>query len=475
MHNNPPPEQIRPGTSLTEDALLRVELRTLVEHYMDIQQEAILAPEQLPAEDRSILARADSELLVTFAGELVVDSELTYSELDKELHTLDLYPLLRENPEGRTEGKQHVIHIAAYRPEKPDDLPTWPNILLFIATIISVLLTGTTIALAEMQYEAQQNPAPIILAEPQAEISFMGTVSELVSNIWRGWPYALAILLILVPHEMGHYLMMRRHHASATWPYFIPAFLISPFGTFGAAIMLRESLRSRKTLLDVGAAGPLAGFALAVPILFIGLLTSKVIPVSDTGLVEGNSLLYAFAKWIVFGEVLPNTTHDVLVNQLAWAGWTGLFVTALNMLPLGQLDGGHVVYSLFGDRARIIYWPLLIGMLALALFVSPTWLFFSVILLFVGRIYAFPLDNITPLDDTRRVIAVIALVVFALSFTPIPIYQRGEIGGLLSGISITQMSTIAVGLILLQMRLRGSQIKTLSRFHQDSKMTSYST
>lgn len=454
MQNNPSPEQIRPGISNTEDALLRVELRTLIEHYMEIRQEAILDQEQLPAEDRSILARGDSELLVTFAGELVVDSGRTYNELDKELQSLDLYPLLRENPEGKHEGKQHVIHIAAYRPQKPEELPVWPNMLLFIATFISVLLTGATIALAEMHYEAEQlRPHEIVQSAPQAEVSFMGEMSEVIQNIWRGWPYGLAILMILVPHEMGHYLMMRRHNTAATWPYFIPAFLISPFGTFGAAIMLRESLRSRKTLLDVGAAGPIAGFIVAVPILFIGLATSKIIPLSDAGLVEGNSLLYAFAKWLVFGEVLPNASHDVLVNQLAWAGWTGLFVTALNMLPLGQLDGGHVVYSLFGDRARIIYWPVLLGMGALALFLSPTWIFFSVLLFFVGRIYAVPLDNITPLDDFRRGIAVLALIIFIVSFTPVPIYQRGEMGGLLSGASITQVGAVAVGaLIVLRQR-----------------------
>jgi membrane-associated protease RseP (regulator of RpoE activity) len=191
------------------------------------------------------------------------------------------------------------------------------------------------------------------------------------------------------------------------------------------------------------------------------LATSLHVPIQEGGLVEGNSLMYAFAKILVFGEFLPNSTHDVLLNQLAWAGWTGLFVTALNMLPLGQLDGGHVLYSLLGDRARVIYWPLLLGMVSLALLLSPTWLFFAVLLYFVGRYYAVPLDSITPLNTTRRIIGIVALVIFVLTFTPIPIYQRGEIGGLLYWILrwLSQAGVVGVALLITiprWMRLRAS-------------------
>jgi membrane-associated protease RseP (regulator of RpoE activity) len=263
---------------------------------------------------------------------------------------------------------------------------------------------------------------------------FVEALGNLFANLWRGIPYAAAIMLILVPHEMGHYLMMRRQQIAASLPYFIPAPLISPFGTFGAAIQLRETLKNRRKLLDVGAAGPIAGFVFAVPILLIGLATSPVAEMSGpVGFVEGNSLLYAFSKFIIFGEVLPAGGRDVLLNQLAWAGWTGLFVTAINMIPLGQLDGGHVLYSLLGETARKLYWPLLGVMVALTLFVSSVWLLIAVMLFFVGRVYAVPMDTITPLDRPRKLAGIAALVIFVLTFPPVPIYIPGESGGLLTG------------------------------------------
>lgn len=361
-----------------------------------------------------------------------------YNELDKELRSDDVFPLLRMNPDA-TDKTPHLVHIAVHRPEKPAPLSIWPNALLFIATVFSLLYAGTVIAIGE-----------IGLSDPDLAETMNANISTVLGELWRGWPYAIALLLILVPHEMGHYLMMRRHRTAATLPYFIPAFLISPFGTFGAAIALRESLRNRKVLLDVGASGPIIGFIFAVPILFIGLATSPVVPIEPEGFVEGNSLLYAFAKWVIFGEVLPNGDVDVMVNQLAWAGWTGLFVTALNMLPLGQLDGGHVLYALFGERARRLYWPLMAVMVGLFLFVSQVWLLFAVLLFFVGRFYAVPLDTITPLDNRRRIIAVVALAIFVVSFTPVPLAQRGEWGGMLTG-----AFNIIVSLMILRRMLQG--------------------
>jgi Zn-dependent protease len=410
-----------------------LELRDIIAQYMMIEQVAQLEPDVLPAEDQSIIYRNDSQLYMTFAGELLHDAELTHSELDKELSARDMYVLLRDNPEGATERKPHVIHVLEQRPIKPKAWSAIPNIILFIVTIISVMLTGATIALAEIQYREELNAREqgIFLEAPQNEVNFTAVLGEVVKNIWRGFPYALAILLILVPHEMGHYLMMRRHNAEASLPFFLPAFLISPFGTFGAAIVLRETLKNRKTLLDVGAAGPLAGFVVAVPILIIGAMTSLKVPVEPEGLVEGVSILYGAIKYMVLGQSWLDGTQDILLNQLAWAGWTGLFVTALNMLPLGQLDGGHVLYSLLGDKARKVYYPILITMLTLAFLLSPTWLFFAVMLFFVGRFYAVPMDNITPLDNTRRIIGITALVILVLTFTPVPIYTRGQVGGLL--------------------------------------------
>lgn len=397
-------------------------LRELVTEHMHIDQESTPRADQLPVEDRAILQRGNSQLRVSFAGTLTGDSETTYDALETTLRERDLYPLLRSNED---EAQPHIIHIVAGIPEKPAERRPWLNLALFLATIFSVLITGTLTAAG---YLSLDNPE--LASDIGSDLAVLG------ANLWRGIPYAAAILAILVPHEMGHYLMMRRHKVVATLPYFIPAPLISPFGTFGAAIQLRESLRNRKTLLDVGASGPIAGFVIAVPILLIGLATVTTVPMDGTiGFVEGNSILYALGKFITQGQWLPNGETDILVNQLSWAGWTGLFVTALNLLPIGQLDGGHIMYSLLGDRARLIFWPALTGMIVLALFVSSTWVLFVLLLFLVGSVYAVPLDNVTPLDGRRKLVAIAAIVIFFLSFPPIPIYVPGESSGLISGLT----------------------------------------
>jgi membrane-associated protease RseP (regulator of RpoE activity) len=178
-------------------------------------------------------------------------------------------------------------------------------------------------------------------------------------------------------------------------------------------------------LLDVGAAGPLAGLVFAIPILIYGLSISPVLPLPDTYAMEGNSILYAIAKFAVKGQMLPSGGQDVYLSQMAHAGWIGLLVTGLNLIPVGQLDGGHIAYALFGKRARRLYWPVLAALAVLALFTMifagiPTWLVWVVLIFFLGRIYAEPLDDVTPLDHRRRLIAIISLILFFLVFVPIP-------------------------------------------------------
>jgi membrane-associated protease RseP (regulator of RpoE activity) len=226
-------------------------------------------------------------------------------------------------------------------------------------------------------------------------------------------------MLILGAHELGHYFAARRHRQSVSLPYFIPM----PFtflGTMGAVIRSREPMKNRRTLMDIGAAGPLAGLVFAIPILFIGLYTSQVDLIPAQGLREGNSALYAVAKLITKGEFLPNDTYDVFMNQMTLAGWLGLLVTGLNLIPVGQLDGGHVLYSLVGRYARRAYYPVIGGMVVLAVMAPQIWGFWVVILFFLGRLYAPPLDDITTLDPRRRAVAIATLVVFALTFVPLP-------------------------------------------------------
>ncbi|MBZ0275025.1 MAG: site-2 protease family protein, partial [Anaerolineae bacterium] len=291
----------------------------------------------------------------------------------------------------------------------PRRRPWWPNLVLFIITIFSVLWVGTMLDVQMMgAFHAQQ------------------ILNNLPFELWRGIPYAASILLILGSHELGHYFAARRHNLAVTLPYFIPVPpLVSLFGTLGAFIQLREPMRNRKVLLDVGMAGPLAGLVFAVPILFIGLAHMTPQPVTSLGgIYEGDSILYAAAKTLTYGHFVPDGRTDICItcNQLAWAGWTGLLVTALNLMPIGQLDGGHILYALIGERARKLYYPLLGVMIGLVL-VTRIWMLWVLLLLLFGRIYATPLDMITPLDKRRRWLAIFSLVVFILVFVPTPLTE----------------------------------------------------
>jgi membrane-associated protease RseP (regulator of RpoE activity) len=167
----------------------------------------------------------------------------------------------------------------------------------------------------------------------------------------------------------------------------------------------------------------LAGLVFAIPILFIGLAMSPVEPLpSGAYTLEGNSILYALSKLAVKGQFLPNGSEDIFLSQVAWAGWVGLLVTGLNLIPVGQLDGGHVAYVLFGKRARLLYWPVIIGLVALAVFAQTfMWGLWAVLIFFLGRVYAEPLDDVTPIDNRRRWLAIFTLALFLFVFVPIPL------------------------------------------------------
>jgi len=326
-----------------------------------------------------------------FTGRLRVDSEKAYAHVDQVFARLDHQTLLTTDEQG------HHVFIAFKGRVRPTSRPAWINGVLLILTVLSLLYVGA------LQEAAMEDASGLSL-----------------SSIWRGWPYALSVLAILGTHELGHYFAARYHHVAVTLPYFIPL-PFGFFGTLGAFIQMREPVRNRKVLFDIGVAGPLAGFVLAVPILLVGLATSHVEPLpSETYILEGNSLLYALAKFVVFGRFLPNGHEDVFINQVAKAGWTGLFITGLNLIPIGQLDGGHVVSTLLGRRAQKLYLPI-VGVFLLLSFFNSMWLLWTLLLFFLGRLYAMPLDTVTRLDPRRRWLAYAALLIFVLVFVPNPL------------------------------------------------------
>jgi len=385
-------------------------LRALIATVMTVQSEH--DPAKLYTDDVQggaiVMMVKNARLLVRFDGQLSLDSEVAYDQIDALLRPMGLTPVFRED-----KGAQFIYIIDGRTiPQKTGWM--W-NAVLFLLTLLSVLYVGKLLGVNEQLTALSQTnsfEAGRLLARIQNGAWY--------SYLDIGIPYATAILLILGAHELGHYFAARRRKHAASLPFFIP-FPFSIFGTFGAFIQLREPMRNRKVLLEVGAAGPLAGLIFAVPILLIGLANSPLGPIVPGGMTEGNSILYALAKFLTFGQFLPNGQIDVMVSSLAWAGWTGLFVTGLNLIPLGQLDGGHIMYSLIGERAKQLYFPVVTIVGFLALVTNGDLLFVFMMLLFFGRIHAVPLDNITPLGTKHRWLAIGTLLVFVLTFVPLPL------------------------------------------------------
>ena len=246
-----------------------------------------------------------------------------------------------------------------------------------------------------------------------------------------GAAYCLSIMSILLAHEMGHYVASRNYGISATLPYFIP-FPLSPFGTFGAIIRMKGVIADKRALFDIGIAGPLAGFLVSLPFVFFGVLFSSVERISgDVSFIQlGDPMLFQILQRLLIGEIPAG--HDVVLHPVGYAGWVGLFVTALNLLPVGQLDGGHVVYAVFGKKSLWIYGTVVLVMAALALFYNPGWLALVVLLIIFGMRHPEPLDVETPLDGRRKLLALAMLLIFLLSFTPAPFpdLNFGKDGGI---------------------------------------------
>jgi membrane-associated protease RseP (regulator of RpoE activity) len=269
------------------------------------------------------------------------------------------------------------------------------HLLLFLATVVTTIIAGAL----------QQGVDPF--ADPW--------------QLYRGIPFSFTLLLILGTHEMGHYLVSRKHMLDVTLPYFIPAPPV-PFiiGTFGAFIRIRSPMQDKRALLDVGCAGPLTGVAMAVPVLLVGLNLSKVImlPGPAHGLVLGEPLLFKFLSWLTFGP-LPEEAN-IILHPVAFAGWIGLLVTALNLIPVGQLDGGHVSYALFPARHRQISLTCLFLLVICGLWFWHGWLMWAMLLYLLGFRHPPPYHAWVPLDGPRRFLGFITILVFILTFTPIP-------------------------------------------------------
>ncbi len=361
---------------------------------------------------------------VRFLGTLRIDSEKAYARLSEKLRPRELTPLFRSNA-----GHHEVALVRGILKTRPSNPIV--NLVLFLATLFTVFQVGSA-------FGPTMNDQPVVA----------GGIAALVAALGPGVSYTVSLMAILLAHEFGHYLAGRYHRTAVTLPYFIP-FPLSLFGTLGAFIQLKEPPRNRRVLLDIGVAGPLAGLAVAIPVTLLGLWLSTVEPIPTAlppgQIFEGNSILYLVLKYVVHGQWLPSPASygdlspllywvryfftglplptggtDVFVHPIAWAGWAGLLVTALNLIPAGQLDGGHLLYTVLGTRARSFF-PLILGVLILLGLVWNGWWLWALLIYVFGRAYAEPLDQITRLDPTRRLIAIVGLIVFLLAFTPVPL------------------------------------------------------
>lgn len=356
------------------------------------------------------------------------DSAEAYDRLAEAVRPHGLIPLFREE-----NGTQIVLLVNS--PPAPKPGRPWLNLVMFLVTVLSVLVSG---GLSNLQTDLSNDPL---------------TAARQIIN--AGWPFAVSLLAILSTHEMGHYIAGRMHGVHVTLPFFIPL-PFTPLGTMGAFISMKEVPKNRRVLMDIGVAGPIAGFIVSIVVVLIGLSLSKLntIPLmfaEGQGMqMEGNSLIYLFLKYLRYGELLPRPVTfgdsgaliywlryfftgrptpygamDVLIHPVAWAGWVGFLVTSLNLIPAGQLDGGHIFHLLFGTKwSQRILPVILVVLVGLGFFWSGWWLWAGLVFLF-GRRFAEPLDQITPLDTRRKALGILALIIFIITFIPVPITLIG--------------------------------------------------
>ncbi len=361
-------------------------------------------------------------------GRLLRPSAEVFSRWLAEFNRRGFTPFLRRDEDAGAAGTGENVVLQVLTGVVPRSRSNpLINLALFVVTVLSTLFVGVLYGVD-------------VGLDPNAGIlELMWQIFSTPALLVQGLPFATTLLGILAAHEFGHYFAARYHNVAVTLPYFLPMPL--GFGTLGAFIRLKEPVPDRRKLFDIGVAGPLAGLLLAIPLLFYGLSTSEVlVPQAIAGaMLEGNSFLYYYAKLWTFGQALPNpvTGLDVMMNDITFAAWIGLLVTALNLLPLGQLDGGHTVFALFGKQARIFNWATLGGMLLLGIAgLSEVqaripglenigwsgWFTWLVLINFLGGPFHPPaLDDVTELDPRRRWLGYAVIAIFVLIFIPVPL------------------------------------------------------
>jgi membrane-associated protease RseP (regulator of RpoE activity) len=316
----------------------------------------------------------------------------SFEGLRQELKTSSYVPFLR------VEGGEHVLYVQ----KMPGARFRGPilNVSLLIATVASTVYAG-------MLLWASYDRAPEVLT--------------LSNALWASVYFALPLMAILGTHEMGHYIVAKRHRVAASLPFFIPA-PFSIIGTLGALISMREPIPNKKALLDIGIAGPLAGLAVAFPVTLVGLYLNSLDPRYGGpniggGLAVNLPIIYTFLLFLI---PIP---ENAILHPTAFAGWVGFLVTALNLLPAGQLDGGHVARALLGDNSKYLSYAAFLSLLIMGIVFFPSWLLLAFFVLLIGLRHPPPLNDISEIQAGRKTLGFLVLVILVLSFVPEPLVQ----------------------------------------------------
>ncbi len=342
----------------------------------------------LEREMAGVFAITESRLLdgtVRFKGTLLVDPDKAAAELTERLVPHGYYPLLR--------SEEDLTILRVMPSKRPYCSGPWLNILLLLATLVTTVFVGAT------------NRGAHPLTDPWSVV--------------QGLPFAITLLSILGVHEFGHYFAARRYGITVTLPYFIPAPI--GLGTFGAFIKMKSPVTDRRALFDVGIAGPLAGLCVALPAIVVGLHWSELIltgSAGHVGIALGTPLMFSLLQWLTLGPIPQG--GDVLLHPVAFAGWIGLLVTALNLLPIGQLDGGHIAYALVGKHHRKVAIFALLVLVGMGTLYWSGWLFWASLSLILGLKHPPPLDDVTRLDKRRRLVGFASLLLLLSVITPSP-------------------------------------------------------
>ena len=309
-------------------------------------------------------------------------------------------------PMLRYEKGEHIIYIMKKRKRK--EKPVWINIFLLIAVIITTVLTGSILHIGFFDIWSMPNPMDVL----NIQNLFFGAIF-----------FALPLMSILIIHEMGHYFISKKHGVATSLPFFLPIPPVLPsfnIGTFGALISSKDPMPNKKALFDIGIAGPVAGFIVAIPVTAIGIATAEIVPIIPLEKLPAGEAVFNSSLLI---DLLSRAILDIPskftieMNPILFAGWVGLLITSINLLPAGQLDGGHIFRAVLGDKQKYAGW------IAIIIMIFTGWWFFAFIIIFLmGMMHPPPLNDDTELDIRRKLLFIVAIVVLILCFIPYPIY-----------------------------------------------------